>query len=470
VPENLVKHDGIPSQWMITNAGGTIVENIIRETLDTTGVRYVFTGIDTQGVCRISLSETSISDLSPLRGLPITHLSLLRTHVKDLSALKGMPLTWLDISQKGITDLSPLSGMPLTYLRVDYNGVSDLSPLSESQLKKLFLYGNTIGDLSILKGMPIDELDLRNTGFQNFQFLKQFPLTRLGINGINDLSVLNGLQLTYLNLLGSKCTDLSPLTNMPLVSLILDLTPVSDLSPLKGMMLRELSISNAPVSDLSPLANLPLKTLTLDRQKIRLLPQIKTIKSLANVYGFDHYSLLAPCRQSVAKENFTHARKQATDIIEEWSNVPALSNLCRTAKWMLDVYIPFFERPGEFPPGVTATGGHHYFAVLVPMKWEEAKIFCESLGGHLITPFNKEKCTWLLNTFPEHDDLWLGGFKDPVSDQWKWVTNENWEYSDWAPGQPDNYLGKENVLKIYKGRFYDANKEHSLRFIIEWDK
>ncbi|MDD4873059.1 MAG: protein kinase [Kiritimatiellae bacterium] len=458
------------AQWMITNSGGTIVENIIRETLDTTGVKYAFTGIDTQGICRVGLSETSISDLSPLRGLPITHLSLLRTHIKDLSALKGMPLTWLDISQTGITDLSPLNGMHLTYLRVDYNGVTDLSPLAESQLKKLFLYGNTIEDLAILKGMPVDELDLRNTGFQDFQSLKQFPLTRLYINGINDLAVLKGLQLTYLNLLGSKCTDLSPLTNMPLVSLVLDLTPVRDLSPLKGMMLKELSISNAPVSDLSPLNNLPLKTLTLDRPKIRLLPQIEAIKSLVNVYGFDHYSLLAPCRQSVKKKNFTHAKKLATDIIDEWSDVPAVSNLCRTAKWMLDVYIPLFEKPGEFPPGTISAGGHHYCMVQIPMKWEDAKAFCETTGGHLITPVNKKKWIWLLNTFPERDDLWLGGFKDPVSGQWKWVTGENLEYSDWAPGQPDNYLGKDNVLKIFRGGFYDANKEQPLRFIIEWDK
>ena len=33
---------------------------------------------------------------------------------------------------------------------------------------------------------------------------------------------------------------------------------------------------------------------------------------------------------------------------------------------------------------------------------------------------------------------WLGGYKDD-NDNWRWVTDESWEYTDWSPGQPDNY-------------------------------
>jgi hypothetical protein len=42
------------------------------------------------------------------------------TKVSDLSPLKDMPLTRLQLDGTKVTDLSPLKGMPLTYVQCDF--------------------------------------------------------------------------------------------------------------------------------------------------------------------------------------------------------------------------------------------------------------------------------------------------------------------------------------------------------------
>ena len=76
------------------------------------------------------LRETPVSDLSPLKGMPLTRLYFgFGTPIKDLAPLAGMPLTELCLGGTPVSDLSPLKGMPLTLLVCDRTLVSDLSPL-----------------------------------------------------------------------------------------------------------------------------------------------------------------------------------------------------------------------------------------------------------------------------------------------------------------------------------------------------
>ena len=57
-----------------------------------------------------------LSDLSPLKGMPLTMFSCKHTRVRDLSPLQGMELTYLTIQDTQVSDLSPLKGMKLTTL------------------------------------------------------------------------------------------------------------------------------------------------------------------------------------------------------------------------------------------------------------------------------------------------------------------------------------------------------------------
>jgi hypothetical protein len=56
--------------------------------------------------------SNSLSDLSPLQGLPLTSLYCMNTPLSDLSPLKGMPLTDLNCRGTKVADLTPLAACP----------------------------------------------------------------------------------------------------------------------------------------------------------------------------------------------------------------------------------------------------------------------------------------------------------------------------------------------------------------------
>ncbi len=57
-------------------------------------------------------AHPEITDLSPLRGLPIAFLDLAHASVKNLDPLRGMPLVWLSLNPGKVTDVSPLLDCP----------------------------------------------------------------------------------------------------------------------------------------------------------------------------------------------------------------------------------------------------------------------------------------------------------------------------------------------------------------------
>jgi hypothetical protein len=93
---------------------------------------------------------TLVSNLDPLRGMPIDSIELANTSVADLSPLLGMPLNALTCGNTGVSDLSPLKGMPLTELKIGDTLVSDLGPLEGMKLSLL-----QFTPQKIIRGMDI---------------------------------------------------------------------------------------------------------------------------------------------------------------------------------------------------------------------------------------------------------------------------------------------------------------------------
>ena len=61
------------------------------------------------------LQGGNVSDLTPLKSLPLTLLDLNRNPVTDLSPLAGMKLDTIKLYHSQVRDLTPLKGMPLTF-------------------------------------------------------------------------------------------------------------------------------------------------------------------------------------------------------------------------------------------------------------------------------------------------------------------------------------------------------------------
>jgi len=125
-----------------------------------------------------------LSDLSPLKGLPLKSLYCLNSPVKDISPLTGMPLTELSVGGTLVSDLSPLAGMKLTVCGCNDTAVGDLKPLEGMPLKVLWCQNTRVNDLSPLKGAPLQELRCdAAVAAQNIAVLREIKT----LTKINDL-------------------------------------------------------------------------------------------------------------------------------------------------------------------------------------------------------------------------------------------------------------------------------------------
>ncbi|MEQ1841794.1 MAG: hypothetical protein ABL994_15425, partial [Verrucomicrobiales bacterium] len=93
-------------------------------------------------VSTVFIDHPNFSDLSVLSGLKLRSLSITGcSQVSDLGPLREMPLQVLNLNRTGVVDLSPLEGLPLVELNLDgCTKINDFTPLKECRdLEKLLL-------------------------------------------------------------------------------------------------------------------------------------------------------------------------------------------------------------------------------------------------------------------------------------------------------------------------------------------
>lgn len=119
--------------------------------------------------------------------------------------------------------------------------------------------------------------------------------------------------------------------------------------------------------------------------------------------------------------------------------------------------------------------GHRYEVFDEAMSWEEARAYCESLGGHLAAVTTQEEADYILTLTKSRTDYWLGATDAEEEGVWKWITGETWDYTNWHFDQPDNDEERENYLCLvtdWQEEWNDAFNEGAasdLGFICEWD-
>ena len=70
--------------------------------------------------------------------------------------------------------------------------------------------------------------------------------------------------------------------------------------------------------------------------------------------------------------------------------------------------------------------------------------------------------------------MWIGAYREFGND-WKWVTEEEWSYTNWATGEPndsDNVVPDENCVTLWPMAWNDLNNKNVYEqngFICEWE-
>ena len=114
--------------------------------------------------------------------------------------------------------------------------------------------------------------------------------------------------------------------------------------------------------------------------------------------------------------------------------------------------------------------GHSYLVIPLPLQWYEAKRVCEDMGGYLCCVESAPELEFLKPHIPSDNSVWLGATDVKSLGNWKWVNGSPWEFSQWCPGQPDNFDGGEHFLACYgKTHLWNDAGDLPYPFICEWD-
>lgn len=125
----------------------------------------------------------------------------------------------------------------------------------------------------------------------------------------------------------------------------------------------------------------------------------------------------------------------------------------------------------------------HYYKVFVDenFDWNNAKLYCEQLGGHLatITSASEDQFCYGLIMSLGYNSAYFGYSDQNCEGHWSWVTGEFSEYSNFALGEPNNENNNENYgmyYSKYNGKWNDGDGSvksgtlgDSIVYICEWD-
>src|SRR5262249_26986497 len=100
--------------------------------------------------------EGKLSDLGPLRKLPLKILICGGNPITDLGPLQGVPLKDLRLGATHVSDLTPLKSMQLEILHLPSTRTADLSPLAGCKsLRELWVDFTPVSDLAPLRNLPL---------------------------------------------------------------------------------------------------------------------------------------------------------------------------------------------------------------------------------------------------------------------------------------------------------------------------
>ncbi len=293
-----------------------------------TGFRFSLSKLP-DGTYFLTIANQPLSDLSIVKGAPISKLNVYGCKITDLTPLRDLPLKFLNLDGNPITDLSPLRGVTLDNLRLRDTPVSDLSPLAGMPLRALHLENcRKLTDIAPLLAVPtLEELTVPMRA-RNLELLRKLPnLKMLGFNYVEGTPVTIGStaadfwkewdssawrraltaadipysateiteetpkgagagayakaqkgetgkwKVTIQSKDFSDCSLLQGGDNI--VELILTGSAVADLKPLRGMPLKTLALGGTKVADLEPLRGMPLKALWIYNTKVTDLSPLK---------------------------------------------------------------------------------------------------------------------------------------------------------------------------------------------------
>jgi hypothetical protein len=112
----------------------------------------------------------------------------------------------------------------------------------------------------------------------------------------------------------------------------------------------------------------------------------------------------------------------------------------------------------SIPSGAKEYNGNYYYLYQQSTTWENAKLNCEAVGGHLVTITSIEEQEFIESLLSsDRETIWIGGYCS--SKKWKWITGEEWIFTNWNSinGYPNEITDGQSIFLTYNFEWAHGN-------------
>ncbi len=144
-------------------------------------------------------------------------------------------------------------------------------------------------------------------------------------------------------------------------------------------------------------------------------------------------------------------------VVAQWSP-PSYNSICNNCN---DGYpISGFVYMGSL-------NGSLYYCSTGTASWPQAKATCEANGGHLVSINSQEENDFLANILTLQS-AWIGLSDSELEGNFKWTNGDPLAYTNWYPGQPNNYNNNQDYVELMNTGFWnDQYNYYNLEYIME---
>lgn len=137
--------------------------------------------------------------------------------------------------------------------------------------------------------------------------------------------------------------------------------------------------------------------------------------------------------------------------------------------------IPNYVSEERIPASAVEFNDHYYYVYDIDTvtDWNMAQEYCEAQGGYLATITNAEEDAFLYSYITDagYSSVMFGLTDQEQTDDWRWVTGEEFSYQNWRSGEPNHQGGYEHY-----GMYYERNSDGTWNdgsgrggpFLCEW--
>ena len=397
--------------------------------------QYISEKLDTDNDGELSDSEIAIIDKIEVSG-------------KGISRLDGIEyltsLNYLDCSVNLLTQLDISSNTELTYLLCTNNQLTKLNVLDNKKLIYLACHNNQITELNTKNNTDLITLYCAN-------------------NQLTSLDVSNHTKLKYLECGGNPLTKIDVSHNTELYEFNCDYDSFATLDLSNNKSLSKNYPQLGAKNQVIPALEITKQSDTSYPYRLNFSKYMSSDKFVnivgSSVKGIDQdgNEIKTVYENGIAKFQLSPARVK-------YNYMTGFNN------FSMDVKI------GSAQGFIVSLNNHVYRLFTRANTWTNAKNFCESLGGHLITINNDEEKNLAGELIKlgrsEIGSLfgigvWVGGKR--TNNTWHWVTNEDFNVT---VGNIDNENNGDYLLLIEDGgdlSFEDMSNSVVSFFICEWE-